>query len=89
MGRRPPGDKRGRGPYARFTSGLSRYFRTVLRSNPVIVLIAWMLSPCRFISTNSLTSHVLNSLGTSSVLESVPASAPVRGGEFSTGYMGI
>ncbi len=44
-------------------SGSFRYRRTVLRSNPVIPLIAWMLNPCRFSSVISFTSSPLNRSG--------------------------
>ena len=48
-----------------------------------------MLSPCRFNSAKSFTSHALNRFGASSIPESMPATALVRGGENSTGDFGI
>ncbi len=46
-------------------------------------------SPSGFGSTKSFTSLALTGLGTSSVPESLPAMVLVRGGEFSTGDVGI
>jgi hypothetical protein len=41
-------------------AGAATYFRTVLRSNRLIALIAWMLSPSRFSSAKLFTSFALN-----------------------------
>src|SRR5580658_10640091 len=49
-----------RGPYSGTNPAACMYLRIVLRSQPVNLLMAWMLIPCRCSSFSSCTSLPLN-----------------------------
>src|SRR5205814_902620 len=49
-----------RGPYSGANPAACMYLRIVLRSQPVNLLMAWMLIPCRCSSFSSCTSLPLN-----------------------------
>src|SRR5205814_4917794 len=49
-----------RGPYSGAKPAACMYLRIVLRSQPVNLLMAWMLIPCRCSSFSSCTSLPLN-----------------------------
>ena len=68
--------------------GCCRYFRMVLRSQPVSLLIPWTLIPCRCSSFSSCTSRPLNKSRNLLHVEWAPV-YHARGGDFSTGTMGI
>src|SRR5439155_17681961 len=77
-----------RGPYSGTTPAACIYLRIVLRSQPVSLLIAWMLMPCRCSSFSSCTSRPLSKSRNLLHAEWVPV-YHARGGDFSTGTMGI
>ena len=77
-----------RGPYSGSALGCCRYFRMVLRSQPVSLLIPWILIPCRCSSFSSCTSRPLSKSRNLLRVEWAPV-YHARGGDFSTGTMGI
>jgi tetratricopeptide (TPR) repeat protein len=77
-----------RGPYSGRALGCCRYFRMVLRSQPVSLLIPWILIPCRCNSFSSCTSRPLSKSWNLLRAEWVPV-YHARGGDFSTGTMKI
>jgi hypothetical protein len=77
-----------RGPYSGSALGCCRYFRMVLRSQPVSLLIPWMLIPCRCSSFSSCTSRPLSKSRNLLRAEWAPV-YHARGWDFSTGTMRI
>jgi len=77
-----------RGPYCGANPAACMYLRIVLRSQPVNLLIAWILIPCRCSSFSSCTSLPLNKSRNLLRMEWSPV-YHVKGGENSTGTMGI
>jgi len=77
-----------RGPYSGANPAACMYLRIVLRSQPVNLLMAWMLIPCRCSSLSSCTSLPLNKFRNLLRMEWLRFTT-LRGGENSTGTMGI
>src|SRR3984885_1911233 len=75
-----------RGPYSGANPAACTYLRMVLRSQPVNLLIAWMLIPCRCSSLSSCTSLPLNKFRNLLHLECVPVYHIKGWGKFNRHY---